>query len=79
MYADAKIRQLSLQAKIASFPSLRLVVTRSGEPISLYVAKPQTLYKGGQGSLLRGRTLETSFGQSLSTLLPLSPFLHTPL
>jgi hypothetical protein len=38
--ADAKTRQPSVQAKFTSFPSLRLMTTRSGEPFSLYVTWP---------------------------------------
>jgi hypothetical protein len=37
-YTKTKTRWPSLQDKIASFPSLRLTTTRSGEPTSLYVA-----------------------------------------
>jgi hypothetical protein len=62
--------------KIACFPSLRLTTARSGEPNSLYIAWPRTIYKGSQVTLPRRWILETSFGQSLSTLLPLPLFLH---
>jgi hypothetical protein len=36
-YADTKTRRPSLQAKISSFPSLRLTTTRLGEPTSVFV------------------------------------------
>jgi len=53
-------RWRSLQAKLAR-TSLRFTTLRSGEPPSLYTPWPRTLYKGSQGTHLRGPTLIHSF------------------
>jgi hypothetical protein len=72
-HADTKTRRPSLQAKIASFFSLRLTTARSGEPNPLYVAWPRTLYKGTHGTLPR-EGLSRFHSGSLS---PLSYLFHS--